>query len=99
MSDSDREWVETCQAEITRLESELCIEQEFKAQAIEARNEAQAQLREYTEAEVVWQARRIVYGHAFGWSGIHRSEVDDYTTRRNCEVRRLVVAPKEKEDD
>ena len=51
-------------------------------------------LRQYTEAEVVWQARRIVYGHAFGWSGIHKSEVDDYTTRRNCEVRRLIVAPK-----
>ena len=81
-------------AEIKRLESELGIEQEFKAQAIEARNEAQAQLRAITEAEPVkWESRNIKKGHPWAESNetlnAVREKLPEYETRALA-----VVAPK-----
>ena len=54
----------------------------------------QRKLFAYTDAEVVWQARRSVHGFTFGWFSIYQSEVEDYaTTKPNHEVRELLVRP------
>ena len=87
-----REKVADAMAEIERLGRELSVEKEFKAQASEARNTAQAQLRAITEAKPVgFQYRWNKDAH---WSTGFYHDIEHYRRNPEYEVRRLLVAPK-----